>query len=287
MAVVPLLRRSAAAHPRFHPLEVAEVQPVAEHAVAVALAVPDPLARVLLDYLPGQYVTLRAEIDGEVVRQSYSLWTPPSRARRERLLRVAAARVQGGRMSPWLTEAVRPGDRVDVLAPRGDFVLTPAPGPRDHVAVAGGSGVTPVLSIAAAAVEEHPASRVALLLANRTRASTVLGAEVDALVARSGGRLLVTHVLSREQAEGALSGRVTGERIADAAGDLGGVDTVDAWWLCGPEGLLALAEGELAGRGVPADRVHRERFTSTGPVDPPRPPTGAGAPPGGTRPQRS
>ncbi|HYN29720.1 MAG TPA: FAD-binding oxidoreductase [Dermatophilaceae bacterium] len=273
---MPLLSRPAAAHPRFHALEVAAVDPVAEHAVAVAFAVPDALAAVLLDYLPGQYVTLRADIGRDVVRQSYSLWTPPSRARRERLLRVAAARVQGGRMSPWLTEAVAPGDHVDVLPPLGDFVLTPAAGPRHHVAVAGGSGITPVLAIIAAALEEHPGSRVDLLLTNRTRASTVLAAEVATLVGASGGRLGVTHVLTREESPGALSGHVTGERIAAVAGDVG---SVDAWWLCGPEGLLALTEAELAARGVPEGRVHRERFTATGPVDAQRPPAASGAGP--------
>lgn len=271
---MPLLTRPSVARPSFHPLTVAEVRPAAEHAVALALAVPDDLAEEFLTYRPGQYLTLRADIGGEQVRQSYSLWTPPQRAREERRLRVATARVEGGRMSPWLTEAVAPGASIDVLRPLGDFVLEPADRPRRHVCIVGGSGLTPVLAITAAALAEHPGSRVDLVLANRTRSSTVLGAELADLTGASGGRLAVTHVLSRENAPGARHGRVTPE-VLDA---VLGADprAVDHWWLCGPEGLIELAEQWLAEQGVPPERTRRERFTSTGPVDPPRSPRGPG-----------
>lgn len=138
--------------PIFRSLTVAEVEPVADHAVSVAFDVTDPKLSHYLDYRAGQYVTLDAAIEDERVRQSYSLWTRPAMARAEGLLRIAVAEVSGGRMSPWLASHVTTGDTIDVLAPRGDFTYAvgsvPEGGSR-HAVVAGGSGITPVLAIAA------------------------------------------------------------------------------------------------------------------------------------------
>lgn len=289
-----LLRRPVAAHPTYHPLTVVAVDPVAEHAVSIALAAPDdpaaaadsvdsvdsdPTAEVprsssYLRYRPGQYVTLRAAIDGEEVRQSYSLWTPPERARAEGVLRIAAARVQGGRMSPWLATRVHVGDTIDVLPPMGDFTLDDDPNPRVHAAVAGGSGITPVLAILAAALTQNGASTATLVLANRTRASSVLRDEVAAVQAASDGRLTVHDVLSREQGPHLGQGlRRIDALLLDETWPH--PEDVDAWWLCGPEGLNVLVELWLDDAGVSRQRVHRERFTSTGPVDPVRRPEGA------------
>jgi len=263
MGGVPLLRRPTTHHPSFRPLRVVAVDPVAEHAVSIGFDVSgDPAFSRLR---PGQYVTLRARIAGQDVRQSYSVWVPPSRVRREQVVRVAAAAVQGGRMSPWLASEVAVGDVIDVLPPLGEFVLDEAHGPRRHVGVVGGSGITPVLAITAAALEEDPASTVELVLANRTRASTVLGGELAELAAGSGGRLRVEHVLSREVVDGVRHGRITPELLTDVVGP---VADVDEWWLCGPEGLIADVEAWLGEEGVAPEHVHRERFTSTGPVDP-------------------
>ena len=264
-----LLPRPSRPHPVFRPLAVVEVDPVAEHAVSIGFDVRE--MPMFLDYRAGQYVTLRALIGGEDVRQSYSIWVPPSQARREGIIRVAAAAVQGGRMSPWLASEVTVGEVMGVLPPRGDFVLDDVAGARHHVGVVGGSGITPVLAIAAAALEQHDASTVDLIVANRTRDSTVLGRELADLEEASGGRLRVEHILSREQVHGVRHGRIEPlviRSILDGVGDLEGVDD---WWLCGPEGLIADVEAWLAGSGVGVEHIHRERFTSTGPVDPRKP----------------
>ena len=264
-----LLRRPSKPHPTFRPLAVAEVDPVAEHAVSIGFDVSEMPG--FLDYRAGQYVTLRALVGGEDVRQSYSIWVPPSRARREGVIRVAAAAVQGGRMSPWLANEVEVGEVMGVLPPLGEFVLDEVDGPRHHVGVVGGSGITPVLAIAAAALEQDPASTVDLVVANRTRDSTVLGRELADLEAGSGGRLRVEHVLSREQVPGVRHGRIDPLVLRSVLADVGGLEGVDDWWLCGPEGLIADVEAWLGGEGVEVGHIHRERFTSTGPVDPRRP----------------
>ena len=264
-----LLRRPAKPHPVFRPLVVAEVDPVAEHAVSIGFDVSE--MPVFLDYRAGQYVTLRALVGGEDVRQSYSIWVPPSRARSEGVIRVAAAAVQGGRMSPWLATEVEVGEIMGVLPPLGEFVLDEAEGPRHHAGVVGGSGITPVLAITAAALEQHEESTVDLVVANRTRESTVLGRELDELADASGGRLRVEHVLSRERVPGVRHGRIDALVVRDVLRDVGGVEGVDDWWLCGPEGLIADVEAWLGLQGVAGAHIHRERFTSTGPVDRRRP----------------
>ncbi|KGN39116.1 phenylacetic acid degradation protein [Knoellia subterranea KCTC 19937] len=260
------MRRPAKPHPTFRPLPVAEVDPVAEHAVSIGFDVSE--MPQFLDFEAGQYVTLRALVGGEDVRQSYSIWVSPSRARREGIIRVAAAAVQGGRMSPWLASEVEVGEVMGVLPPLGNFVLDAATGPRHHVGVVGGSGITPVLAITAAALEQHEHSTVDLIVANRTRASTVLGRELAELEEASAGRLRVTHVLSREAVPGVRHGRIDPLLIRDVLDDVGGPENVDDWWLCGPEGLIADVEAWLDGAGVGVEHIHRERFTSTGPVDP-------------------
>lgn len=264
-----LLRRPSKPHPIFRPLAVAEVHPVAEHAVSIGFDVSE--MPMFLDYRAGQYVTLRALINDEDVRQSYSIWVPPSRARRDGIIRVAAAAVQGGRMSPWLASEVAAGEVMGVLPPLGEFVLDEAAGPRHHVGVVGGSGITPVLAIAAAALEQHEASTMDLIIANRTRESTVLGREVAQLQEATGGRLRVEHVLSRESIDGVRHGRIDPLMIRAVLADVGSIDAVDDWWLCGPEGLIADVESWLTGSGVAFEHIHRERFTSTGPVDPRKP----------------
>ena len=266
---VPLLRSPSTPHPAFHPLTVVEVDPVAEHAVSIGFDVSS--MPMFLDYRAGQYVTLRALINGESVRQSYSIWVPPSTALREGVIRVAAAAVQGGRMSPWLACEVEVGDVMEVLPPRGEFVLDDDAGPRHHVGVVGGSGITPVLAIAAAALEQHEKSTVDLVLANRTRDSTVLGREVAELQRATQGRLRVEHILSRERLPGVRHGRIDPLVIRAVLDDVGDLRGVDDWWLCGPEGLIADVEKWLQGSGVEAEHIHRERFTSTGPVDPRKP----------------
>ena len=259
-----LLRRPAA-RPGFTPLRVAAIDPVADRAVSIAFDVSAPEHATHLDYVAGQYLTLDAMIDGERVRQSYSWWTRPARARAEGLVRVAVAEVAGGRMSPWLATRLEVGDTLGVLPPRGEFTYAAQPGPARHGVIAGGSGITPVLAIMDEILATDPDPTVDLVLANRTRSSAVLRDEVEHLVEGSAGRLSVTDVFSREHVDGQRFGRIDEALLEEVYGD---PTLVDQWWICGPAGLLELVEEWLTRRGVAAERVHRERFTTTGPVDP-------------------
>ena len=245
----------------FHPLTVAAVERLTDDAVAVTFAVPEEL-REDYRFQPGQHLTLRSTIAGSEVRQSYSICLSRKASDRSGTLRVASARVTGGRMSNWLNDSVSPGDVIEVMTPLGSFTCPTQPGGiRHHLAIAAGSGITPVLSLLTSVLEEEPASRVTLLYGNRTTGSVMFLEELEDLKNRYLGRFQLVTVLSREPHDVELfSGRLDPERVARILEVLAPVDTVDEWYLCGPYGMVVGAQELLAEAGVDAAHVHHEVF---------------------------
>jgi ring-1,2-phenylacetyl-CoA epoxidase subunit PaaE len=247
--------------PRFHPLQVSGVERLTDEAVAVTFAVP----RELWDeyaFLPGQHLTLRATIDGEDVRQSYSICQPRSGRDGMGQLRVASAVVEGGRMSTWLNSSVAPGDEIEVMTPMGSFTCPTQPtAARHHVAIAAGSGITPVLSLIATALEEEPSSRVTLLFGNRRTSTVMFLEELEDLKNRYLSRLTLHLVFSQESTDLPLyGGRIGREKIGEFLGTLVDPTSIDHAFVCGPHGVNDEAEAALLAAGVPAERIHIERF---------------------------
>jgi ring-1,2-phenylacetyl-CoA epoxidase subunit PaaE len=246
---------------RFHPLPVASVERLTDEAVAITFEVPDDL---LDDYRfePGQHLTVRASIHGQEVRQSYSICQSRGAAGMEHLRRVAVARVPEGRMSTFLNEVVAPGDVLDVMTPLGSFTCPTRPdGIRHHVAIAAGSGITPVIALLTTALEEEPGSRATLLFGNRRTSSIMFLEELEDLKNRFPGRFQLITVLSREAQDVELfHGRLDRERLEAIFAALVPVDQVDEWYLCGPFGMVTGAEELLRERGVDPSHVHHEIF---------------------------
>jgi ring-1,2-phenylacetyl-CoA epoxidase subunit PaaE len=284
---MPLLAPSPAVRrPRFHTLTVARVERLTDRSVAVTFAVPEDL-REEYAFRPGQHLTLRARIGGEDVRQSYSICQPRSTGTGPALVRIASGLVEAGRMSTWLNTVVRPGDEVDVMTPMGSFTCPTRPElARHHVAVAAGSGITPVLSLVTTALQEEPLSRVTLLFGNRSTSSVMFLEELEDLKNRYSGRFHLVMVMSREPQEVELfDGRLDPERLARILDALVPVADVDEWYLCGPMGLVEGAQALLHDRGVDPHHVHHEIFHVVDPAHPEgvsRPvaaPVAPGAPP--------
>ncbi|MDX6214148.1 MAG: ring,2-phenylacetyl-CoA epoxidase subunit PaaE [Frankiales bacterium] len=234
----------------FHPLAVAAVEPLTDDSAAVTFSVPADLVDDFA-FAAGQSLTLR--FGGE--RRSYSICAPVGKPPR-----IGVRVVPGGKVSGWLVHEARPGDLIDVLPPSGSF--SPELGkPGNHVLVAAGSGITPMLSIAASLLAAAPDTRVTLLYGNR-RADTVMFADAVAdLKDAYPSRMCVVHVLSREPQEVELfSGRMDAEKLRSLLPATVEPTAVDHWWLCGPLGLVTAATGVLAELGVPGARVHRELF---------------------------
>ncbi|HET7397923.1 MAG TPA: 1,2-phenylacetyl-CoA epoxidase subunit PaaE [Intrasporangium sp.] len=246
---------------RFHPLTVAAVERLTDDAVAVTFAVPGDLVEEYA-FEPGQHLTVRAVLGGEEVRQSYSICQSRNAPGGSRRLRVAVARVPGGRMSTWFTDVVRPGDRMEVMTPLGSFTCPTRPdGIRHHVAIAAGSGITPVLSLITTALEDEPGSRVTLLFGNRRTGTIMFLEELEDLKNRFPERFHLVSVLSREAQDVELfSGRLDRERLERIFATLVPPATVDEWYLCGPYRMVLEAEALLLDRGVDPRHVHHEIF---------------------------
>lgn len=238
----------------FHTLRVAAVERLCDDAVAVTFDVPESLGEAYA-FRPGQYLTLRKETDAGEERRSYSICAPVGSAPR-----VGVRRVAGGLFSEWLVDRLRAGDEVEVGPPAGAFTPQLVAGTH-HGLIAAGSGITPVLSIAASLLAEYDDTHVTLLYGNRRTDTVMFTEEIADLKNAYGPRLHLLHVLSREPTEAAIfNGRLDAERLRTLLDALVDVDGIDEWWLCGPLGMTSDALEVLTERGVPRKRVHRELF---------------------------
>jgi ring-1,2-phenylacetyl-CoA epoxidase subunit PaaE len=239
--------------PAFVPLRVADVQALCADAVAVTFDVPPERADEFR-FRPGQALTVRHVRDGRDERRSYSICAPAGAPPR-----IGVREVPGGTVSGWLLRDVGPGDVVEVLPPSGTFHLGSDTGGR-HVLIAAGSGITPMMSIAATVLAD-PAAEACLVYGNRRSDTVMFADELADLKDRYPQRFQVLHVLSREPREAdLLSGRLDTARLEALLDALVPVAQVDHWWLCGPHPMIESARAVLAERGVEPSRVHRELF---------------------------
>ncbi|GAA4372981.1 1,2-phenylacetyl-CoA epoxidase subunit PaaE [Agromyces bauzanensis] len=251
---VPKRRRA-----RFHELTVAEVRSLTDDAVEVTFDVPDELAADYA-YLPGQYVAIRATIEGRELRRSYSLCRPPSRGS----ISVAIKRDLGGHFSTWANSELKAGDALDVMSPEGTFTsgLEALDG-KHIVGIAAGSGITPLMALAHTVLARSDTARFSLVYTNRSTRDVMFLEELAELKDRYPARLALHHVLSREQRTAPLlSGRIDAEKLQRMLEMLIHPETVDEWFLCGPFELVQLARDTLAAASVPAKHVRYELFTT-------------------------
>ncbi|MEU1210984.1 2Fe-2S iron-sulfur cluster-binding protein [Streptomyces sp. NPDC005791] len=242
----------------FHPLRVSAVERITDDAVAVTFAVPAEL-RETFRHTPGQHLNVRYRAGGDEIRRSYSICAPATEQPGAPLLRVGIRMVDGGVFSTYALKELAVGDQVEAMAPTGRFVLDPRPG--RFAAIVGGSGITPVLSMASTLLAREPLARFCLIRGDRTAASTMFLDEVADLKDRYPDRFQLVTALSREeQAAGLPSGRLDRERLTGLLPALLPVSDVDGWFLCGPLGLVRGAEKALHALGVERSRIHQEIF---------------------------
>ena len=245
----------------FHSLPVARVTPEAAGAVAVTFAVPEALADQF-HFEPGQFLTLRAQIGGQDVRRSYSICSTRSRLAQARELEVGIRPMEGGLFSNWAAGQLKAGDTLAVMPPDGRFVSR-KPRALHRVGFAAGSGITPILSIIASTLEEQPQSKFTLVYGNRRMNSVMFNEALQDLKDRFPDRLTLIHILSRQAQEvDLLQGRIDGDKVRAIIDALLPVASMDEVFICGPEAMIEATESALLAAGVPANRVHTERFSS-------------------------
>ncbi|MGO2053852.1 1,2-phenylacetyl-CoA epoxidase subunit PaaE [Glutamicibacter sp. 287] len=265
----------------FHRLTVAEVRRLTKDSIEVSFAIPAELSSDF-DYLAGQYVALRKELpntEGELVevRRSYSICAAPT----GELIKVAIKRDLGGQFSTWANEELVAGDQIDVMSPTGAFIskhkLTEMNDPSSvdtvnqdqFVAVAAGSGITPVLAIARTILEANENTRFDLIYANKAAMDVMFLEELADLKDRYPARLALHHVLSREQRiSPLLSGRIDAEKLSALLTNVLQAQQVDEWFLCGPFELVQMVRDQLTELEVPSEKVRFELFTTGEPNRP-------------------
>jgi ring-1,2-phenylacetyl-CoA epoxidase subunit PaaE len=239
--------------PAFHTLTVVSVERLTDDAVAVAFDVPEEL-RDDYDFDAGQSLTLRRVIDGVEHRRTYSICAAVGERPR-----IGVREVPDGLFSRWLVREVRPGDRIDVQTPSGSLRADPSVGGR-HLFITAGSGITPMLSIAAT-VLRNPQTAVTMLYGNRTTSSVMFAEELADLKNRYGPRFDLMHVLSREPRDVDLfTGRLDPERLRRLLTTFVPLAAMDHVWVCGPFTMIAGAREVLADLGIAPDKVHVELF---------------------------
>ena len=248
----------------FHPLKVAEIVPETDDANSIRFEIPDEL-REAFRFKAGQHLTLRATIDGEEVRRNYSLCTAPA----DGDFLVTVKRIGGGLFSNWVGDHLKAGDTVEVMVPHGSFTTEFDAANRRHlVGIAGGSGITPVMSLIRTLMREEPDSRFTLLYGNRDSSSVIFLEALAALKDKHLGRLEIYHFLDQEEQDIELfNGMLNRERLDEAIASLvPDRADVDGWFICGPGPMMDAAEGALLDSGIAKERVHIERFTADRPA---------------------
>jgi len=241
----------------FHPLRVRSVQPDTDEAVIVSFDVPDEVADEFR-FTHGQHLTVRRELEGVEHRRSYSICAGTADGE----LRVGVRKVPGGVFSTWINEHLKPGDTLQVMAPEGRFFVPLAPTEaRHYLGIAGGSGITPILSIMKTVLAAEPHSRFTLIYANRRQRSTMFMEEIEDLKNRYLTRLVLHLVFSQEQMDAPLNtGRLDRTKLAEFVGPLIDPASIDHAFICGPYGFNDEAEAALLAAGLPPEHVHVERF---------------------------
>lgn len=248
--------------PRFHPLEVTDIRRETRDAVAVTLK-PRPEDAAAFDFTQGQYLTFRRDFDGTELRRSYSICAGLD----EGCLRVGIKRVDGGAFSTWANEDLKPGDMLEAMPPQGRFFTALDPqSDRTYLGFAGGSGITPLLSIIKTVLAREPQSRFTLVYANRQTSSIMFREEIEDLKNLYLGRFSVVHILESEGQEIDLfTGRINAEKMEMLFRMWIDAESVDTAFICGPEPMMLTIADSLRQHGLRDDQIKFELFASSQP----------------------
>lgn len=244
----------------FHNITLSEVYKETDDTTVLAFDVPEELKKEF-NYRQGQFLTLRATIDGEDVRRSYSLCSSPL----DDEWKVAVKEIYEGKFSTFVNRKLKAGDSIQVAAPSGDFGIEcySEAESKNYVAFAAGSGITPMLSIIKTHLKKEPLAKFKLFYLNRTASSIIFKEEIEALKNQYLSRFEVFYFLSREHRDIPLfNGRFDKEKMQTLTQTLINAPHTDHAFICGPEEMIFLIRDELVAAGMKAENVHYELFVS-------------------------
>jgi len=259
----------------FYQLRLLDKIKETEDSSSLIFEIPEDL-KDIFSYKAGQYLTLKTTVKGSEERRAYSIFTPPY----AKETGVTVKRVKGGKVSNYLIDNLQVGDTIEVMPPEGKFVIKPDhQQERDHYFIAGGSGITPIMSMIKTVLEEEPKSTCYLLYASRSEAAVIFKKELDDMILRFEDQLYLDYIISQptQQKKGGLSG-LFGKKAAPTWRGLKGrinTDILDryfedhpsktgnnTYYLCGPGALIENTQAYLERQGAEGVQIKKEYFTA-------------------------
>jgi ring-1,2-phenylacetyl-CoA epoxidase subunit PaaE len=242
---------------QFHKLTIKNINKETDKCVTISFNIPSVLKDAFF-FKAGQYITLKTEIDGKEIRRDYSLCSSPKSGQ----LKVAVKEVEGGTFSTYANTKLKENDVLDVAPPNGRFVFEPNTAKtRTIAAFASGSGITPIMSIAKTVLEEEPNSTFVLVYGNKTPKDTIFYNEIQALQNKYPNRFDVQFVFSQSEEDNALFGRIEKSTVNYIIKNKYKYSIIDAFYICGPEGMINCVSDVLIENGVDKSNIHFELFT--------------------------
>jgi ring-1,2-phenylacetyl-CoA epoxidase subunit PaaE len=246
---------------KFHQLKVKEINRETPEAVSLGFDVPPELKSDYL-YKQGQYLTLRFYIEGEEIRRSYSICSSPFE---EGKLEVAIKKVKGGKVSNYINDVVKPGDVIEVMVPMGNFHSElKSEHKKNYILFAGGSGITPMMSIMKAVLHAEPQSKIILLYGNNDEQAIIFKNQIEDIAKRNPGRLEIVHILNIAPANypPLLQGVMTKEKISDLLKNYVDLSADNEFFICGPVPMMDNVVAALKESYVAESRIHIEYFSA-------------------------
>ena len=244
---------------QFHPLKVTSVSSNTASAVTIAFEIPDHLKKEF-DFVPGQYITIQKELNGEKIRRAYSICS----ASNSNTLEVGIKKVENGTFSVDANNNIKAGDLLEVMAPEGKFTFEADSSlSRNIAAFAAGSGITPIMSIMKSVLHNEPQSNFILVYGNKSFEDAMFKNELEALREKFEDRLFIYYANSRSKDEDALFGRIDKAKVNFITKNKHKNTSFDAFYLCGPEAMIELVSETLVANGIAKERIKFELFTSS------------------------
>lgn len=246
---------------QFYPLKIIDIRKETPDCISLKFEIPEEL-KPQFQFIPGQNITLKTIINGEELRRSYSICSIPE----ENEFRIAIKKMDKGLFSSYANTTLKPGDTIEVLPPSGRFFINPdSKNKKNYLAVAAGSGITPIISIIKAVLKSEPESSFTLIYGNKSRLSIIFKEELESLKNKYINRFSLHHFLSREKTDMELyHGRIDASKMETMEGKLFDLNSIDEVFLCGPEEMIFQVKKWMEEKGFPSKNVHFEIFISPG-----------------------
>lgn len=246
----------------FYNAKVVKIQKETEDAVSVYFKIDDANISSF-EYLPGQYITIEQNVQGEEIRRAYSLCTSPLT---DSVPAVTVKKVQGGRMSHWINTQLKEGDTLKILAPEGRF--TPnlhTEAKKQYMLFAGGSGITPILSIIKSVLQQEPHSQISLFYANKNKNSVIFKDTLEQIAKSSAGRLEITHIYDSVGLFGSgTKGPLKADLVTKLYTNARKASLTQEAFICGPAGMMDAVKNGLKSTSIPDELIHIEYFVAPG-----------------------